>query len=141
MATPAITHGFPGQWLTTFGWMTLKRRGAKFAGVYQYGTTEGQITGTLVGNNLHIHYREPNEEGDGVFHLLRAGKFTGTYSAAGDPRVRHWEGERGWDGIWETDFGRVRLLQTADRVYGFYKGAGSSRIHGRTAGGHQLEFR
>ena len=115
MATPAITHGFAGQWLTTFGWMTLEQRGASITGVYHYGNTEGRLEGSVEGGDgnlmlFRFRYQEPNEAGEGVFRLLRAGKFTGTYNVAGDARVRRWEGERGWDGIWDMrvfrgDFG------------------------------------
>lgn len=141
MTASKIAHSFAGQWLTTFGWMTLEPHGNKLRGAYQYGNTEGKIEGSLEGNNLRFRYKEPNEEGEGVFRLLRAGKFSGTYSVAGDQRVRRWEGERGWDGIWDSDFGRLRLLHEADRVHGSYEGAGSSQIDGHIAGDNKLEFR
>jgi hypothetical protein len=121
--------------------MTLEQHGAKISGAYQYGNTEGRIEGAVEGNLLHFQYKEPNEEGAGVFRLLRAGKFTGNYSVAGDQRLRRWEGERGWDGIWDSDFGRVRLLHEAGRVHGSYEGAGSSHIDGHTVGDSKLEFR
>ncbi|MEQ1772962.1 MAG: hypothetical protein ABL891_04180 [Burkholderiales bacterium] len=142
MATPPISLSFAGQWLTTFGWLSFEQRGTKIAGTYHYGNTEGRIDGTVDGSHLRFRYQEPNEQGEGTFRLLRAGKFTGSYAVEGDQRVRRWEGERGWDGIWETDFGRMRLLQEADRVHGSYEGAGSSVIDGRAVdSGGKLEFR
>jgi len=135
-----ITHSFIGRWITTFGLMTLEQRGSKISGVYHYGNTEGLLEGTINGDTLHFSYREPNEQGKGTFRLLRAGRFTGSYSVTREQRMRRWEGERGWDGIWESDFGRVRLLHEADRVHGSYEGAGSSVIEGRDANG-RLEFR
>jgi len=139
MAIAPMSAGFAGEWLTTFGWMTLEQRGSKVSGAYRYGDTEGRLDGTLDGNVLRFEYREPNEQGQGVFHLLRAGRFSGSYTVAGSTRVRRWDGERGWDGIWDSDFGRVRLLQEAGRVHGFYEGAGSSRIEGLDKNG-RLEF-
>jgi hypothetical protein len=47
---------------------------------------------------------------------------------------------RGWDGIWETDFGRVRLVEERGRVRGFYECGGPSGIEG-IARGNALEFR
>ena len=46
----------------------------------------------------------------------------------------------GWDGIWETDFGRVRLVEERRRVRGFYECGGPSSIDG-AARGDALEFR
>ena len=46
---------------------------------------------------------------------------------------------RGWDGIWETDFGRVRLVANRERVHGFYECGGPSRIEGAVRG-DALEF-
>ncbi len=93
--------------------MTIEQRGFDVTGVYHYGNTEGRITGTLGtvgGDTLRFRYEEPNERGEGVFRLLRAGKFTGSYTVAGEQHTRRWKGERGWDGLWVSDFGRMRLL-------------------------------
>ena len=140
MAASPIGHSFAGEWLTTFGPMTLEQRGSKVTGSYRYGDTEGRLDGELDDDTLQFRYREPGEQGSGVFRLLRAGRFTGSYTVDGEQRMRRWQGERGWDGIWESDFGRVRLLHEAGRVYGSYEGAGPSTIEGRDAGG-RLEFR
>jgi hypothetical protein len=131
--------GFPGRWFTTFGTMTLEARGEKIAGSYRYGDTEGHLEGVVAGDTLDFSYSEPREAGVGRFHLLRAGKFLGTYSVSGDPRTRRWDGERGWDGIWDSDFGRVRLLHESGQIRGFYEGAGASVIEGRLRG-PRLEF-
>ena len=47
---------------------------------------------------------------------------------------------RGWDGIWETDFGRVRLIENAGRVHGLYDCGGPSSLAGEVHG-DALEFR
>jgi hypothetical protein len=131
---------FGGEWFTTFGPMALEARGTKVVGTYRYGDTEGRIEGAVAGDALKFSYAEPNERGVGAFRLLRAGKFVGSYTVAGDDRFRRWEGERGWDGVWESDFGRLRLIHEADRVHGFYEGAGPSTIVGQAQDG-RFEFR
>ena len=131
--------GFPGCWYTTFGTMTLEAQGGKISGSYRYGDTEGQLEGVVVGDTLDFRYSEPREGGVGQFRLARPGRFFGSYTVSGEQRARRWEGERGWDGIWDSDFGRVRLLHEAGRVRGFYEGAGASVIEGRPRGA-RLEF-
>jgi hypothetical protein len=119
--------------------MALEQRGATIAGSYRYGGTEGHLEGVAKGDTLTFSYREPDEHGTGEFRLLRAGKFAGSYLAHGASRARRWHGERGWDGIWESDFGRVRLMHEDDRIHGTYEGAGPSSIDGRLRG-DTLEF-
>jgi hypothetical protein len=126
--------GFPGRWLTTFGPMTLEAQGGKIAGSYRYANNEGHLEGVIAGDTLDFSYSEPREQGVGRFRLLRPGKFIGSYTVSGDDRPRRWEGERGWDGIWDSDFGRMRLLHEAGRIHGFYEGAGASVIEGRLHG-------
>jgi hypothetical protein len=45
-----------------------------------------------------------------------------------------WEGHRGFDGLWESTFGPLRLIQEVDRMHGFYEGIGDSTIEGRLQG-------
>lgn len=109
-------------------------------GVYRYADVEGRLEGEVNGDTLKFGYVEPEERGRGVFRLLRPGKFTGSYTADGESRARSWQGERGWDGVWESDFGRVRLVHEAERIHGFYEGAGPAVIEGELRG-DRLEFR
>lgn len=139
MAAAPITMRFAGDWLTTFGRMSLVQQNASVTGVYRYGDVEGRIDGTVDNLTLRFRYQEPQEHGEGVFRLLRAGRFDGSYTPAGDTRKLRWDGERGWDGIWETDFGRMRLHHEADRIHGSYEGAGPSQVMGRENGG-RFEF-
>ena len=132
--------GFVGEWITTFGPMSLKSDGSSILGTYRYGDAEGRIEGRAAGDMLHFSYREPNESGTGSFRLLRSGRFSGSYTVSGDGRPRLWNGERGWDGIWETGFGRVRLIHDEGCVHGFSEGAGLCLIDGRVQNG-RLEFR
>jgi len=45
-----------------------------------------------------------------------------------------------WTGVWETDYGRMRLVEGAEGLYGWYAAAGHSRIAGR-AEGRDFAFR
>lgn len=126
---------YSGHWFSTFGRMLLEQRGAKVAGTYRYGTTEGRIEGAVRGSVLAFRYSEPKETGAGEFRLLRAGKFAGRYTPRGEKAARRWEGHRGWDGIWETNFGPLRLVQEERGVQGFYVGAGDSTVRGRAKDG------
>jgi len=58
--------------------------------------------------------------------------------AARPPRTR--SGRRGFDGIWETSYGLVRLVQEPERVLGFYEGSGPCMLEGKLDGG-RLTFR
>ena len=133
------SSGFAGQWFTTFGLMSLESRGADVAGIYRIGAVEGRIAGVTTGATLKFSYQEPDEHGEGLFRLVRPGKFIGSYKVSGESRARCWEGERGWDGIWSSDFGRVRLIHEPDRIHGYYEGPGPSVIDGRLQKG-RLEF-
>jgi hypothetical protein len=134
------SSGFAGQWFTTFGPMSLESHGAGVAGTYRIGAVEGRIAGVATGDALRFTYREPAEHGEGLFRLVRPGKFMGSYKVDGETRARRWEGERGWDGIWSSDFGRVRLICEADRIHGYYEAPGPSVIEGGLKEG-RFEFR
>ncbi len=131
---------FAGRWLTTFGTMDLTQDGAAVRGTYQGQGPPNPIEGTVAGNRLTFRYREAAEEGEGWFELTRYGRFVGRYRPAGSFQEFDWSGSREWDGVWETSFGRLALIQEADRVFGFYEGAGSSSVEGRLEGG-RLVFR
>jgi hypothetical protein len=132
--------GFIGRWFTTFGPLFLRAEGDRIVGTYRYGATEGHVEGVASGDVLRFTYHEPNGTGEGSFHLVRTGKFRGTYAGAGESQRQQWDGERGWNGIWDTDFGRMRLIQEGLRVHGTYEGAGSCSLEGN-AKSRSLEFR
>lgn len=120
--------------------MQLEQHGAKVTGSYRYGSTDGQIDGRVRGSLLRLRYSEGAQSGSGEFRLLRYGKFSGFYIPEGQKTPHPWEGHRGWDGLWETDFGRLRMIQECDRVLGSYTGAADSELRGRDSGG-RLAFR
>ncbi|MDX2218057.1 MAG: hypothetical protein SF172_03420 [Burkholderiales bacterium] len=132
----ALTDTLAGSWRTTFGPLTLTASGRQFGG--HYGD-HGTLQGTLDGTTLRFDYEEPGERGTGHFTLKRAGRFVGQYLADGSDTPRPWIGERGWDGLYNTTFGRLRLLHTTNGVEGFYEAAGPAALQGR-AEGDRLHF-
>lgn len=131
---------FSGNWSTSFGAMQLEQHGATVSGTYRHGCTDGQVDGRVRGSLLRLRYSEGEQSGSAEFRLLRHGKFSGSYIPDGQKTRHVWEGHRGWDGLWETDFGRLRMIQERDRVLGFYTGAAHAELRGRASGG-RLAFR
>ncbi len=131
---------FSGRWSTTFGALALERRGVRVYGTYRYRGVAGRISGRCEGNVLRFRYVEPAESGRGEFCLSRDGRFTGSYRPKGALVSRTWSGHRGWDGLWDTDFGRLRLFQHRGEVRGCYSGASHAQLHGRVQG-DELDFR
>lgn len=131
-----LAHSFDGTWRSTFGPLKLTTRGRTVSG--QYGE-HGMLSGKLKGDTLHFDYEEPGESGHGEFQLKRAGRFSGHYTPDGSKTMRAWSGERGWEGLWQTTFGRLRLLHEAGGVRGYYQAAGPASLTGKAKGG-QLAF-
>lgn len=131
---------FSGRWSTTFGVMLLDQRGTRITGTYRDQGSEGRLAGNLNGNTLRFRYSEAREEGTGVFRLVRHGMFVGTYTPRGVRVPRPWSGHRGWDGLWDTDYGRLRLFDERGRIRGCYSGTGHAQLAGRASGG-ELRFR
>jgi hypothetical protein len=124
---------FSGQWQTSFGPMDLTQQGSRVRGTYVYMGSECTIDGKLDQGKLIFTYQEPSVSGEGWFELARYGKaFTGQFQADGSPRWENWEGERiGFDGLWNTTFGLMRLIEEPDRIQGFYEVGGNSTIAGK----------
>ena len=101
---------------------------------------ECSIEGTLEGDVFRFRYQEPEVGGEGWFKLHRFGKFAGQWLEDGQTRWQTWQGQRGFDGIWQSTFGPLRLVQEADKVRGFYEGLGSSSLEGQMTG-NRLVFR
>jgi hypothetical protein len=130
---------FTGRWFTTFGPMTLQQEENQISGTYgQSG--QGALSGTLEGNRFSYHYQEPAESGTGWFELTRHGRFRGQYNPDGADQSYPWDGERGFEGIWESSFGRLRFLQDEEGARGSYEGLGPSTIEGKIVDG-RLVFR
>ncbi len=122
---------FSGRWSTTYGPMDLTQEGDRV-----HGTYGGQafLKGAVQNGRLVFHYQEPDAAGEGWFELARFGKFTGQWRAHGNPHWAGWQGERGFDGIWETTYGPMRLFHHDDRIHGFYEGVGMASLEGRLDG-------
>jgi hypothetical protein len=131
---------FAGRWLTTFGLMILSQDGRTVSGTYSRDGTGCSIRGGVEGDRLVFDYEEPSEKGTGWFRLSRHGRFAGEYLAHGGRGPLPWKGERDFDGLWDTSFGRMRLIQEDGRVHGRYGGPGPSTIEGGIEQG-KLVFR
>lgn len=131
---------FAGQWFTTFGPMSLKQTGAKVSGTYQMGPEQCTLTGEVKGGRLRFTYRESSAEGEGWFDLQRPGKFQGQWRAKGSERWSSWSGTRGFEGIWDSTFGPMRLMQDNSQVQGCYECTGHATIEG-ALNKNRLEFR
>ncbi|MFO0864298.1 MAG: hypothetical protein U0744_06515 [Gemmataceae bacterium] len=124
---------FEGRWFTTYGPMDLTQEGNVVRGSYTYRGVPCSIQGTVTGNRLDFEYQD-SEHGVGWFEQTRPGKFAGRWKADAMGHWMDWVGHRGFDGVWESSFGRLRLTQEADRIVGFYEGAGPSTIEGKMEG-------
>src|SRR5262245_615903 len=121
---------FAGRWLTTFGPMQLVQEGTRVNGFYHSRDQVARIEGDIDGDYLRFRYEEPNESGTGWFTLPRFGKFVGKYLPMGGSIEGDWRGSRAFDGIWDSTFGRLRIVHDAGRAFGFYEGTGQSTIEG-----------
>ncbi len=122
---------FAGRWFTTYGVMDLAQEGERIHGVYHFGDQQSKIDGKIEQGRFVFTYEEPNARGEGWFALLRPGKFEGRWRPQGIEPWSSWTGERGFEGVWESTFGLVRLIHERDGVVGFYEGLGSSTIQGQ----------
>jgi hypothetical protein len=132
---------FSGNWYSTFGPMELTQDGKRVSGFYLSGNARCLISGEVDGRRLHFKYQEPVVQGEGWFDLIRGGNaFAGQWHPDGVAGWAEWTGERvGWDGLWDSDFGLLRLVREGELVHGFYEATGSSTIEGRLEG-DQLVF-
>ncbi len=73
-----------------------------------------------------------------VSKVLRNGNgFIGRWHPDGVDGWAEWTGERlGFEGLWNSDFGLLRLVREGAIVHGFYEATGGSTIEGRLEGDH-----
>jgi hypothetical protein len=131
---------FHGRWYSMFGPLELEQQGEKVQGVYRAGNQEGRLAGQIDNGRLQFHFEEREHAGEGWFELIRPGRFEGQWRQDGHDQWLPWNGERDFEGIWETSFGLVRLVQDGERVFGFYEGLGPCTIEGLLKG-RELTFR
>lgn len=133
---------FAGKWNSTFGPMDLAQTDGKVTGNYSFRGVTCAIDGELQNGRLSFVYEEPTARGEGWFELKPGGRaFVGQWRPEGDATWRTWVGSRvGFDGLWMSDFGRMRLVEEADgRVHGFYELGGGSAVEGHVSG-NELKF-
>ena len=100
---------FAGDWFSTFGPMTLTQDGVRVQGTYQMGSHHCSLDGTIQDSVLRFRFHEPNAGGEGWFALRRYGKFAGKWRQDGASHWQAWQGERGFEGLWNSTFGPLRL--------------------------------
>ncbi len=127
-----MPSNFTGRWFSTFGAMELTQKGKKVKGTYG---RSGTISGTVADGKLSFQYEETGEAGEGWFVLRRHGKFTGEYIPNGAYEGYTWEGMRDFEGIWDSSFGRLRIVQEEDGAHGFYEGVGAATLQGKMEDG------
>ena len=132
---------FDGRWTTSFGPMTLRQDAARVIGTYGRDGTENTIEGEVAGDSFTFRYQEANERGTGWFRLRRPGSFGGEYLADGNVRTLPWQGWRGFDGLWDSSLGRLRLVQEAGRVWGTSEHDAGLRLEGDLDASGRLPFR
>jgi hypothetical protein len=123
-----------GRWITTYGPMELHQDNGAIRGTYWYQGEPCSIDGKLKDGRFVFQYRDASGAGQGWFERVSAGQIRGRYCLEGRNDWQDWTGQREWDGIWDTSFGRVRLIQEEDRIVGSYEAFGSARIEGRLEG-------
>jgi len=134
---PDTTLTFTGEWKTTFGPMKLTQTGNKVEGYYLMGTEKCVITGTIDKQRLNFTYKETEATGEGWFELAADGKsFAGKWRVSGEREYGEWVGVREagapvtFHGLWQTSFGRMRLVQTGDKVEGIYNYGSGATLSG-----------
>lgn len=139
---------FTGDWATTYGDMTLTESSASVSGTYIMEGAVCALEGRSENGLLTFTYREPEASGEGRFRLSADGNsFEGEWRQHGSEEFLPWRGQRrgtseaesGFGGLWETNFGRLRLSGPDDALAGYYSFA-DGVITGRVENG-LLKFR
>jgi len=125
---------FLGRWITTYGPMELRQSENSIRGTYWYQGIPCRIEGEVQDGRFAFRYEDPSGPGQGWFELAGAGEFQGQYRLDGTDHWVPWVGRREWAGIWETSFGRMRLIQEEGRIHGRYDGAVPGKIEGKLEG-------
>lgn len=145
-AQEAAPKPFDGVWDTTYGALTLTQTGDTVEGSYG---SRGSLRGTVAGGRLSYRYRDPESRGVGWFELESGGGvLRGKWRPDGQEHWREWAGTRvaleapsPLAGVYQTHFGRLRLIVTGDRVRGRYAQDGALGTLEGTLAGDALTFR
>jgi len=147
----ALADGtFAGTWDTTYGRMTLTQDGARVRGAYFMERQRCTLEGQVEKNKLTFHYRERTAQGEGWFESAADSKsFQGQWREKGSKAWQPWAGKRvsdnvasasSFEGLWQTSYGRMRLVEHDKNVEGVYAFNGESTIAGKLEG-KRLAFR
>ncbi len=125
-AAAAADDSFSGTWETTYGRMKLTEHKGEAAGFYIANGARNVLAGSVSDRRFDFHYTEPVTRGEGWFQLSDEGDaFSGKWRPKGAEDWREWTGKRiakpNFDGLWETRYGKLRLIQTGDSVRGCYR--------------------
>ena len=117
---------FEGRWETTYGEMQLQLSGKYMEGNYPGGELRGAVTD----NTFAFYYKDESENGQAKFELSPDGnRFTGRYKASGSKEWQKWDGTRakprGFHGLWNTSYGKLRLNVSGTEVTGAYNYQGT----------------
>ena len=121
--TAADEVTFSGDWATDFGVLHLTQDGETVEGRYPLGTVRGTVEGRI----LTLRYKETTVTGEARFTISEdQSTFTGTWREDGTTAWLQWNGRRmeskpfGFEGLWETSFGLMRLTSDSSDVHGAY---------------------
>ncbi len=139
------TANFQGVWETTYGELILRQAGDQVSGEYP-GCSDFQ--GTVNGRRLEFQYREVSVKGNGWFELAEdqdqiAGHWQDDRQRQGPwigKLVRRELPEERFEGLWDTKFGPLRLVQDGNQVLGYYSTGGESRLQGTVDENGRLAF-
>lgn len=138
---------FAGIWDSTYGTISLTQDGAKVTGHYSSQMLVGTLKGAVTGRRLTLRYKEiDGTTGQAFFELDKSGdSFAGSWRADGETEWAPWNGTRqarekaevqplGFNGLFDTNYGRLRLSKRGASVRGRYSG-GKGRLRGAIRNG------
>lgn len=141
---------FAGRWQTSYGVMTLKQEQQVVTGTYSWEGVESTIKGQVKGLTLSFRYQDASGQGHGSFTLSSDGQsFKGRWQLDGEQQWGQWSGQRlaqnssktkdpkaspKFSGLWDSRYGRIRLVQKGQKVSGIYAYSSHARITGVVKG-------
>lgn len=126
---------YTGVWQTTFGRLTLRQTGSDVVGEYGLGSEIAKVEGKVKQRRLDFAFKEHDAEGEGWFVLSEDGQsFEGKWRNRGGGSWQGWTGSRaaapGFEGLWKTTYGPMRLTVAGGWCDGIYEFAGFATIRG-----------
>lgn len=124
-----VSLTFTGNWASTYGDLAMTEKDGAVSGTYIMEGSVCSIEGKAKDGRLEFVYKEPDASGDGRFRLSQDGdSFSGEWRAAGVKGYVPWNGRRkdapvavdSFAGLWDTNFGRMRLSRDGAKVTGYY---------------------